>query len=188
MELVVEYSIFWTVCLEYHNRLHRAMKTKMAQSNPINEFEDVSFSYPSRPKSEPNTTTALVGSSGSGKNTIVALLQRFYDINEGRIAINGLRKHIGFDREVTQEELEAASKDSHAHEFISRMSEGYETLSALDAESEHLVQQAIDKAVRGRTVIIVAHRLSTIRQADQIVVMHNHRVADVGQRVECNDP
>lgn len=53
--------------------------------------------------------------------------------------------------------------------------------SALDAESEHLVQQAIDKAVKGRTVIIVAHRLSTIRQADQIVVMHNHRVVDVGQ-------
>ncbi|KAL3803461.1 hypothetical protein ACHAWO_002469 [Cyclotella atomus] len=220
------------------------------------EFEDVSFSYPSRP-SQPvlqdvsltipaNTTTALVGSSGSGKSTIVALLQRFYDINEGRITIDGhdlktldlrwLRKHIGYvqqepslfgltirenmtygvDREVTQEELEAASKDAHAHEFISQMPEGYETLvgergvklsggqkqrvaiaralltncrillldeatSALDAESEHLVQQAIDKAVKGRTVIIVAHRLSTIRQANQIVVMHNHRVVDVGQ-------
>jgi ABC-type transport system involved in Fe-S cluster assembly fused permease/ATPase subunit len=52
--------------------------------------------------------------------------------------------------------------------------------SALDAESEHLVQQAIDKAVVGRTVIVVAHRLSTIRQADQIVVMDNHRVVDVG--------
>jgi ATP-binding cassette subfamily B protein len=132
------------------------------------EFEDVSFSYPSRP-SQPvlqdvsltipaNTTTALVGSSGSGKSTIVALLQRFYDINEGRITIDGhdlktldlrwLRKHIGYvqqepslfgltirenmtygvDREVTQEELEAASKDAHAHEFISQMPEGYETL------------------------------------------------------------
>lgn len=56
--------------------------------------------------------------------------------------------------------------------------------SALDAESEHLVQQAIDKAVKGRTVIIVAHRLSTIRQADQIVVMHNHKVVDVGQHEE----
>jgi len=54
----------------------------------------------------------------------------------------------------------------------------------LDAESEHLVQQAIDKAVKGRTVIVVAHRLSTIRQADQIVVMHNHRVVDVGQHDE----
>merc|ERR1712038_963920 len=55
-----------------------------------------------------------------------------------------------------------------------------EATSALDAESEHLVQQAIDKAVVGRTVIIVAHRLSTIRDADQIVVMDNHRVVDVG--------
>ena len=53
--------------------------------------------------------------------------------------------------------------------------------SALDAESEHLVQQAIDKAVVGRTVIVVAHRLSTIRQADQIVVMDKHKIVDVGQ-------
>ena len=52
--------------------------------------------------------------------------------------------------------------------------------SALDSESEHLVQQAIDKAVVGRTVVIVAHRLSTIRQADQIVVMDNHKVVDAG--------
>ena len=56
-----------------------------------------------------------------------------------------------------------------------------EATSALDAESEYLVQQAIDKAVVGRTVIVVAHRLSTIRQADQIVVMHDHRVVDVGR-------
>lgn len=55
-----------------------------------------------------------------------------------------------------------------------------EATSALDAESEHLVQQAIDKAVVGRTVIVIAHRLSTVRQADQIVVMDNHRVVDVG--------
>ena len=55
-----------------------------------------------------------------------------------------------------------------------------EATSALDSESEHLVQEAIDKAVVGRTVIIVAHRLSTIRQADQIVVMDNHRIVDVG--------
>jgi ABC-type multidrug transport system fused ATPase/permease subunit len=121
----------------------------------------------------------------------------------------------GVDRDVSQEELESASKDAYAHEFIVKMSEGYDTLvgergvqlsggqrqrvaiaralltncrillldeatSALDAESEHLVQQAIDKAVVGRTVIVVAHRLSTIRRADQIVVMDNHRVVDVG--------
>lgn len=220
------------------------------------KFENVSFSYPSRPTQPvledvsltiyPNTTTALVGSSGAGKSTIVSLLQRFYDSNQGTISIDGhdlksldlvwLRQHIGYvqqepqlfgltirenmlygvDRDVSQDELEAASKDAYAHEFIDQMPEGYETLvgergvqlsggqkqrvaiaralltncrillldeatSALDAESEHLVQQAIDKAVVGRTVIIVAHRLSTIRRADQIVVMDNHRVVDVGQ-------
>ncbi|KAL7443795.1 hypothetical protein ACHAXH_007368 [Discostella pseudostelligera] len=218
-------------------------------------FENVSFSYPSRPTQpvledvsltiHPNTTTALVGSSGAGKSTIVSLLQRFYDTNQGKITVDGydlksldlmwLRQHIGYvqqepqlfgltirenmlygvDRDVSQEELESASKDAYAHEFIVKMSEGYDTLvgergvqlsggqrqrvaiaralltncrillldeatSALDAESEHLVQQAIDKAVVGRTVIIVAHRLSTIRRANQIVVMDNHRVVDVG--------
>ena len=218
-------------------------------------FENVSFSYPSRPSQpvledvsltiHPNTTTALVGSSGAGKSTIVSLLQRFYDTNQGTITVDGhdlksldliwLRQHIGYvqqepqlfgltirenmlygvDRDVSQEELESASKDAYAHEFIVKMSEGYDTLvgergvqlsggqrqrvaiaralltncrillldeatSALDAESEHLVQQAIDKAVVGRTVIVVAHRLSTIRRADQIVVMDNHRVVDVG--------
>jgi ATP-binding cassette subfamily B protein len=218
-------------------------------------FEDVSFSYPSRP-GQPvlegvslvipsNTTTALVGSSGAGKSTIVSLLQRFYDINHGRITVDGhdlksldltwLRQHVGYvqqephlfgltirenmlygvNREVSQEELEATAMDAHAHDFIKDMSDGYDTLvgergvqlsggqrqrvaiaralltncrillldeatSALDAESEHLVQRAIEKAVVGRTVIIVAHRLSTIRQADQIVVMDNHRVVDVG--------
>jgi ABC-type multidrug transport system fused ATPase/permease subunit len=219
------------------------------------EFENVSFHYPSRPnqtvlndislKMPANSTTAMVGSSGAGKSTIVSLLQRFYDINDGRITVDGhplesldlkwLRSQIGFvqqephlfgmtvrenllygvDREVSQEELEAAARDAHAHEFISSWPEGYETLvgergvklsggqkqrvaiaralltncrillldeatSALDAESEHLVQQAIDKAVVGRTVIVVAHRLSTIRRADQIVVMDNHRIVDVG--------
>ena len=132
------------------------------------QFENVSFSYPSRSNQSvlrevsltipANTTTALVGSSGAGKSTIVSLLQRFYDINEGRITIDGhdlqsldlrwLRQHIGYvqqepslfgltirenmtygvDREVTQEELEAASRDAHAHEFIVDMPEGYETL------------------------------------------------------------
>eukprot|EP00526_Cylindrotheca_closterium_P007220 CAMPEP_0113641026 /NCGR_PEP_ID=MMETSP0017_2-20120614/21537_1 /TAXON_ID=2856 /ORGANISM="Cylindrotheca closterium" /LENGTH=689 /DNA_ID=CAMNT_0000552347 /DNA_START=63 /DNA_END=2132 /DNA_ORIENTATION=+ /assembly_acc=CAM_ASM_000147 len=223
------------------------------------ELQSVVFRYPSRPdqavlndvslKIPANSTTALVGSSGAGKSTIVSLIQRFYDVNEGRITVDGhsletldlkwLRSHIGYvqqepqlfgltvkenmlygvHREVTQEEVEQASKDAHAHEFIQDWPEGYDTLvgergvklsggqkqrvaiaralltncrillldeatSALDAESEHLVQQAIDKAVVGRTVIVVAHRLSTIRQADQIVVMHNHKVVDVGKHDE----
>jgi ATP-binding cassette subfamily B protein len=220
------------------------------------ELRNVSFSYPTRPAQRvldnvsltipANTTTALVGSSGSGKSTIVALLQRFYDASEGQITVDGhdlttldlqwLRSHIGYvqqepnlfglsirenmlygvEGDVSQEELEAAAKDANAHDFIVQMPDGYDTLvgergvklsggqkqrvaiaralltnprillldeatSALDSESEHLVQQAIDKAVVGRTVVIVAHRLSTIRQADQIVVMDNHKVVDAGQ-------
>jgi len=186
----------------------------------------------------------LVGSSGTGKSTVVALLQRFYDINSGSIQIDNneltdldlqwLRSNIGYvqqepqlfglsirenllygvNRKVSQEEIEQACIDANAHDFITSWSEGYDTLvgergvklsggqkqrvaiaralltncsillldeatSALDSESEHLVQQAIDKAVIGRTVIIVAHRLSTIRAADQIVVMDNHKIVDV---------
>lgn len=219
------------------------------------EFQDVTFAYPSRPDIEvlngfslkipPNTTTALVGSSGAGKSTVVSLLQRFYDVNNGSISIDGidlceldlkwLRQHIGYvqqepqlfgltvrenllygvDRDITQEEIEQACRDANAHDFICSWPNGYETLvgergvklsggqkqrvaiaralltkcrillldeatSALDAESEHLVQEAINKAVVGRTVIVVAHRLSTIQRANQIVVLDDHKIVDVG--------
>jgi ATP-binding cassette subfamily B protein len=223
------------------------------------EFRDVGFSYPSRPNVPvlrgfnlsiaPNTTAALVGSSGAGKSTVVALLQRFYDVNTGCIAIDGtdirnldlkwLRSQIGFvqqepvlfgmscrenvlygvDREVPQAELEEVCKKASAHDFIMEWPDGYDTLvgergvklsggqkqrlsiarallvnprillldeatSALDAESEHLVQEAIQKAVVGRTVVIVAHRLSTIQRADQIVVLENCQIVDVGRHSE----
>ena len=132
------------------------------------QFENVYFNYPSRPKQPvleditltipANSTTALVGSSGAGKSTIVSLLQRFYDINQGRITVDGnditklnlqwLRQHIGYvqqepqlfgltvrenllygvHREVSQDELETAAKDAHAHEFISSWPDGYDTL------------------------------------------------------------
>ncbi|KAG7360075.1 efflux ABC transporter permease/ATP-binding protein [Nitzschia inconspicua] len=219
------------------------------------ELRNVVFSYPSRPevkvlddfslKIASNTTTALVGHSGSGKSTVVALLQRFYDVSSGGIFLDGnnitdvnlqwLRRHIGYvqqepqlfgmsirenllygvDREISQDELEKACRDANAHDFIVSWPEGYETLvgergvklsggqkqriciaralltncrillldeatSALDSESEHLVQEAINKAIVGRTVVIVAHRLSTIQRADQIVVMSNHKIVDVG--------
>jgi len=218
-------------------------------------FHNVTFSYPSRPNNTvlndftlevpANTTAALVGSSGAGKSTVIALLQRFYDVDMGTIEVDGhdittmdlkwLRSQIGYvqqepqlfgmsvrenilygvDRTVSQEELEQVCRDANCHEFISTWPEGYNTLvgergvklsggqkqriaiaralicrcpillldeatSALDAESEHLVQEAIDRVVMGRTVIIVAHRLSTIQRASQIVVVENHRIADVG--------
>lgn len=218
-------------------------------------FNNVSFSYPSRPdlpvlrnfslSIPPNTTAALVGSSGAGKSTVVALIQRFYDVTDGSVTIDGndirdldvkwLRRRVGYvqqepsvfglsvrenitygvDRMVSQEELEACCEKANAHDFIAQWPNGYETLvgergiqlsggqkqrlaiarsllvdprillldeatSALDAESEHLVQEAIDKAAEGRTTIIVAHRLSTIRRASQIVVVDDHQIIDVG--------
>jgi len=230
------------------------------------EFDNVKFAYPSRPQNivlngfsimiPPNTTTALVGSSGSGKSTIVSLLQRFYDVDSGHIFIDGhdiqsldlkwLRKHIGYvqqepqlfglsirenlrfgidvDDEAFNDEAKMikACQDANAHDFIVDLAEGYDTLvgergiklsggqkqrvaiarallidcrvllldeatSALDAESEHLVQEAIEKAVIGRSVIIVAHRLSTIKNASQIVVMDDHKIVGVGTHEELLD-
>eukprot|EP00978_Attheya_sp_CCMP212_P007761 scaffold18060_cov55-Attheya_sp.AAC.3 len=219
------------------------------------ELRNVYFSYPSRTDVPvlrdfcltipPNTTAALVGSSGGGKSTVVALLQRFYEIDSGSILIDGnnihdldlawMRRNIGcvqqepqlfgltvrqnvyygLDRQATDDEIVTVCKEANCHDFIMKWPEGYDTLvgergvklsggqkqriaiarallvnprillldeatSALDAESEHLVQEAIDNAMVGRTVIIVAHRLSTIMRADQIVVMDEHKIEDIG--------
>jgi ABC-type multidrug transport system fused ATPase/permease subunit len=132
------------------------------------EFENVNFSYPSRAdvpvlknytlKVPPNTTAALVGSSGAGKSTVVALLQRFYEVNTGSVKVDGidirdldikwLRQQIGYvqqepqlmglsvrenvmygvDREVSQQELEQVCIDANAHDFISAWPDGYETM------------------------------------------------------------
>ncbi|RXM28403.1 Multidrug resistance protein 1 [Acipenser ruthenus] len=177
-------------------------------------------------------TIALVGSSGCGKSTTVQLLQRFYDTDEGTITIDGhdirslnvkcLRENIGvvsqepvlfatsilenirYGREdVSQAEIEAATKEANAYDFIMKLPQKFETLvgnrgtqlsggqkqriaiaralvrnpkillldeatSALDTESEAIVQMALDKVRKGRTTIVVAHRLSTIRNADII--------------------
>merc|ERR1711967_47416 len=227
------------------------------------EFENVMFSYPSRPdvlvlnafslKLPRNTTTALVGGSGSGKSTVVSLIQRFYDVDSGTIKLDGLdlthldmnwfRSQIGYVQQepslfgvsirenltyglsqedaakITDAELESVCRDANAHEFISSWPDGYDTMvgergvtlsggqkqrisiaralltncrillldeatSALDAESEHEVQKAIENAMVGRTVVVVAHRLSTIRSADQIVVMDNRKIVDIGTHDE----
>lgn len=223
------------------------------------EFENVLFSYPTRPdvlvlnafslKLAKDTTTALVGSSGSGKSTVVSLIQRFYDIDGGKITVDGVdlthldipwfRSQIGYVQQepqlfgisirdnltyglpeevaanITQTELENACRDANAHGFITGWPDGYDTLvgergvtlsggqkqriciaralltncrillldeatSALDAESESEVQAAIENAMKGRTVVVVAHRLSTIRNADNIVVMNNGKIVGMG--------
>ncbi len=191
---------------------------------------------------------AFVGSSGAGKTTLVNLIPRFFDVDSGRILIDGhdlrdlniasLREQIGI---VTQEtilfndtvrnniaygqphtadaKVIAAAQAALAHDFIERMPQGYDTVigerglrlsggerqriaiarallknapilildeatSALDSESEALVQSALQNLMSGRTVFVIAHRLSTVRRADRIVVLENGTIADEGTHDE----
>ncbi|XP_014681412.1 PREDICTED: multidrug resistance protein 1-like [Priapulus caudatus] len=225
------------------------------------EFRNVNFSYPTRPEVvvlqnfsmtvEPGKTVALVGSSGSGKSTVVNLLLRFYDPCNGEIHLDGevitdlnllwLRNQIGvvsqepvlfgcsiaqnirYGREdITEAEMIEATRQANAHNFIRHLPQGYETLvgdrgaqlsggqkqriaiaralvrnprillldeatSALDATSERIVQDALDKAREGRTTIVVAHRLSTIRNADRIMAMKEGAVVEQGTHDELMD-
>ncbi|KAM4908399.1 ATP-dependent translocase ABCB1 isoform 1-T1 [Sylvia borin] len=189
-------------------------------------------------------TVALVGGSGCGKSTTVQLIQRFYDPKEGMVTIDGhdirtlnvryLREVIGvvnqepvlfattiaenirYGREdVTMEDIEKATKDANAYDFIMKLPNKFETVvgergaqlsggqkqriaiaralvrnpkillldeatSALDTESESIVQAALDTAREGRTTVVVAHRLSTVRNADQIVVFEGGVIAEQG--------
>src|SRR5213080_885011 len=191
---------------------------------------------------------ALVGSSGAGKSTLVSLIPRFFDVTSGRITIDGhdlrdvslssirsqigvvtqetvlfndtLRNNIAYGQpSVSQTQVEAAARAALAHDFISRLPAGYETVigekgvrlsggerqriaiarallknapilildeatSALDSESEALVQSALQNLMAGRTVVVIAHRLSTVRRADRIVVLDNGTIADIGTHEE----
>ncbi|WP_395742533.1 ABC transporter ATP-binding protein [Prosthecobacter sp.] len=191
---------------------------------------------------------ALVGPSGSGKSTSVALLFRFYDPTSGEIRIDGqpiremslttlrrnlalvpqevllfggsIKENIAYGKpDATEEEIISAARKANAHDFITTLSSGYETLvgdrgtqlsggqrqriaiarailadpailvldeatSSLDAESERLVQDALDKLMENRTSIIIAHRLSTVRRCDQILVMSSGAILERGTHEE----
>lgn len=193
---------------------------------------------------KPGEKIALVGESGSGKSTFVKLIQRLYDVDEGTVVIDdqdislvtqeSLRKEISlvpqepilFHRslaenirygkpDATEEQVIEASKRAHAHDFIARLNEGYDTLvgergiklsggerqrvaiarailadapilildeatSSLDSITEHLIQEGIANLIAGRTAILVAHRLSTIRQVDRILVFDQGRIVEEG--------
>ena len=191
---------------------------------------------------------AIVGRSGAGKTTLVNLIPRFYDVTGGAILIDGadirdaslasLRAQVAivtqetvlFDDTVaaniaygrpsaTQDEIEAAARAAHAHEFIEQLPAGYETLvgergqrlsggqrqrlaiarailrdspllildeatSSLDAEAESLVQEALANLMMNRTSFVIAHRLSTVRRADAIVVLERGRIVERGRHDE----
>ncbi|MBS0390123.1 MAG: ABC transporter ATP-binding protein [Proteobacteria bacterium] len=196
----------------------------------------------------PGEMIGLVGHSGSGKSTLVNLISRFYDVSDGAILVDGVdirrmavsdfRRHIGLvlqepflffgtiaeniaygKPDATRDEIVAAARAAHAHEFILRLPHGYDSLvgergqglsggerqrisiarallidprilildeatSAVDTETEKEIQKALDNLVQGRTTIAIAHRLSTLRKADRLVVMDRGEIVEVGPHDE----
>jgi ATP-binding cassette subfamily B protein len=215
-------------------------------------FEQVRFAYPGRPSVldqfdlviAPGERVGLVGFSGAGKSTVLALLQRFYDVCGGRISIDGhdirdvtqeslrnvmavvpqdislfhrsVMENIRYARpDASEADVMAAAGMAHCREFIEAMPEGFDTMvgdrgvklsggqrqrlaiarallknapillldeatSALDTESEQAIQHALDRLMAGRTVIAIAHRLSTLQSFDRIIVMDKGHIVDDG--------
>lgn len=225
------------------------------------EFRHVSFAYTDRKSAElvyvlkdinlvipKGKTVALVGQSGSGKSTMVDLIPRYYDVQEGEVLIDGInvkdlavhdlrmlignvnqeailfnasfKDNIRFGKtDATDEEIANAAKIANAYEFITKSEHGFDTnigdrggrlsggqrqrvsiarailknppilildeaTSALDTESERLVQDALEKLMKTRTTVAVAHRLSTIKHADEICVLHEGRIVERGTHDE----
>ena len=199
-------------------------------------------------KVEPGQRIAIVGPTGCGKTTLINLLMRFYDVNTGTLKIDGtpighitrnslranfgmvlqetwlkagtIHENIAYGRpDASREEVVEAAKRVHAHSFISRLPQGYDTViaedggnisqgqkqllciarvmlmhppilildeatSSIDTRTEMKVQRAFEELMRGRTSFIVAHRLSTVRNADRILVMKDGKIIESGRHEE----
>lgn len=219
-------------------------------------FEDVSFSYTSEVpliehmnlEVKPGQRVAIVGPTGCGKTTVINLLMRFYDINKGKITLDGvpiqdltweslrssygmvlqetwlkagtIRDNISYGKpDATSEEVIEAAKQAHAHSFIKRLPKGYDTVmgedggslsqgqkqllciarlmllkppvlildeatSSIDTMTEIRIQKAFQKLMEGRTSFVVAHRLSTIKESDVILVMKDGHILETGKHEE----
>lgn len=222
------------------------------------ELRHVDFAYPSRPdlpvfkdlnlRIRAGQSQALVGASGSGKSSVIALIERFYDPTAGKVMVDGkdirrlnlksLRLKIGLVQQepalfagsvfdniaygkdgASEDEVVAAARTANVHGFISSLPDGYKTAvgergvqlsggqkqriaiaravlkdpaillldeatSALDAESECVLQEALERLMRGRTTVLVAHRLSTIRGVDSIAVVQDGRIVEHGPHAD----
>ena len=197
---------------------------------------------------KPGERIAIVGPTGCGKSTVINLLMRFYDVDQGTIRVDGtdirnmtreslragygmvlqetwlksasIRENIAYGKpDAAEEEIIEAARKAHAHSFIMRMPEGYDTVisedggnlsqgqkqllciarvmlclppmlildeatSSIDTRTEIMIQEAFARMMEGRTSFIVAHRLSTIREADTILVMKNGRIIEQGSHEE----
>ena len=218
-------------------------------------FDHVNFSYGDHPvlrditfEAKPGQTIAVMGATGAGKSTLITLLGRFYDIQSGRILIDGvdvrehslkpLRRRIGYVMQDTflfsdtiadnirfgqpdadMERVRRSAKVAQAQEFIEHMPEGYDTVvgerglglsggqkqrtaiaravlidpkilvlddatSAVDMETEYLIQQELKQVLRNRTTFIIAHRISSVKNADLILVLDDGAIAERGTHKE----
>ena len=220
------------------------------------KFENVSFSYEKdKPvlknisfKAKQGTSTALVGSSGSGKTTVTNLIARFWDCQSGIISIDGtditkiypeelltnismifqdvylvndtIENNIKLGKpDATHEEVVRAAKDASCHEFITELENSYDTVvgeggstlsggekqrisiarallkdtpiilldeatASLDADNEHEIRKSLDKLIKNKTVITIAHKLNTIKNYDQILVMSDGIIEEMGTHEE----
>jgi ATP-binding cassette subfamily B protein len=221
------------------------------------EFQNVDFRYKGETShaleninllAEPNQIVALIGPTGSGKTSLINLIPRFYEIEEGAVLVDGvdirqvdlpslrqqigivlqtsllfsdsIRDNIAFGRpDASMDDVVAAAKAAQAHEFIMQMAGGYDTIvgergvtlsggqrqrvaiarallldprililddstSSVDTQTEHLIQQALDRVMEGRTTFVIAQRLSTVRRADQILVLDQGRIIERGSHSE----
>lgn len=219
------------------------------------QIQNLVFSYDSNKslienlnvEAKPGQTIAIVGPTGCGKTTLINLLMRFYEPQQGQILIDGIniqnmsreyvrslygmvlqdswlfqgtiKENIAYGQKASDEEIIAAAKKAHAHKFIIQLKDGYDTLisedggnlsqgqrqllciarimlvkppmlildeatSSIDTRTERQIQEAFDLMMKGRTTFIVAHRLSTIQKADQILVMNHGQIIEQGKHEE----